>query len=110
MKLDDTLYEVLQVSPRAGTEVIRAAYRCLAQHLHPDKHAGDETANERLAQINHAYAVLSDPARRQSYDRSLGVDQDFIERRGVRDSRRGGHGAAGSGHPGVRPFGFRPFD
>lgn len=107
MNLEDTLYEILEVSPRASTEVIRAAYRCLAQHHHPDKNPGDAIANERLAQINHAYAVLSNPLKRQNYDRGLGLDHGFVERRGVR--ARGNFGAAAAGHQsGARPFGFRP--
>ena len=111
MRSDDDLYEVLELSPRASMEVIRAAYRCLVQHHHPDKNAGADRANERLAQINHAYAVLSDPLKRQNYDRSRGVERDFIERRGMRAPRRTGvHGAAAGGQTGVRPFGFRPFD
>lgn len=108
MNLEDTLYEILEVSPRASTEVIRAAYRCLAQHHHPDKNPGDAIANERLAQINHAYAILSDPVKRRSYDRRLGQDSRFVERRGVRGSSHGRRDAAAPGHQGARPFGFRP--
>lgn len=109
MRFEDTLYEVLEVSPRASTEVIKAAYRCLVQHHHPDKNAGTDAANERLARINHAYAILSDSSKRERYDRSAGVAHDFIERRGARPPARGAHGAAAD-HRGIRPFGFRPLD
>ena len=64
-------YEVLQVSEQATQEVIRAAYRALAQRFHPDR-AGDTPANqERLSRINLAYEVLSDERKRAAYDATL---------------------------------------
>lgn len=60
------LYHVLQVDPEAEPEVIRAAYRSLAQKYHPDKTGGQY---ERMTAINEAWAVLRDPARRAEHDR-----------------------------------------
>lgn len=108
MKPEDSLYEVLEVSPRASAEVIKAAYRCLAQHVHPDKNAGDAVANERFVKINYAYFILSDPLKRQKYDRSFGGNSSFVERRGVGAPTRSTCRAATGEHQGVRPFGFRP--
>ena len=60
-------YAVLGVAPSADSEVIRAAYRVLAQRHHPDRNTtGDGAAMVRL---NQAYAVLSCPQRRADYDR-----------------------------------------
>jgi len=59
-------YEVLQVSPRAEADVIRAAYRTLARKYHPD-HGGDA---RRMIALNDAWDVLGDPARRADYDAS----------------------------------------
>jgi curved DNA-binding protein CbpA len=59
-------YEVLQVSPRAEPEVIRAAYRTLARKYHPD-HGGDA---RRMIDLNDAWDVLGDPNRRAAYDAS----------------------------------------
>lgn len=59
-------YEVLQVSPRAEAEVIRAAYRTLARKYHPDL-GGDAL---RMIALNDAWDVLGDPARRADYDAS----------------------------------------
>ena len=59
-------YEVLQVHPRAESEVIRAAYRTLARKYHPD-HGGDPT---RMIALNDAWDVLGDPALRAAYDAS----------------------------------------
>lgn len=58
------LYEVLQVHPRAEPDVIRAAYRILARKYHPD-HGGDP---RRMIELNDAWDVLGDPARRAAYD------------------------------------------
>jgi curved DNA-binding protein CbpA len=60
------LYDVLQVSPRAEVEVIRAAYRALARKYHPD-HGGNA---RRMVALNDAWDVLGDPARRAAYDAS----------------------------------------
>ena len=62
-------YAVLGVSPAAEDVVIRAAYRALAQRYHPDKWGGDlKVANERMAEINAAFAVLSDAGKRKEHD------------------------------------------
>lgn len=108
MAVDNTLYEVLGLSPSVSAQVIRAAYRCLAQQHHPDKHAGATGANERLVQINHAYAVLSDPVRREAYDRTWQRDSGFVERRGAGGGPGRSGGAAAVGPHLSRPFVFRP--
>lgn len=111
MKLELSLYDVLEVSQRACAPVVKAAYRSLAQAHHPDKNSGTEASGDRLAEINHAYSVLSDPVRRLNYDRTLGLRNDIVERRGVRTTSRGaGVGGFSAGHNTSRPFGFRPLD
>ena len=107
MHVEHTLYEVLEVSPRARAQVIKAAYRCLVQHCHPDKHQGTEHANDRLAQINRAYAILSDPVARLDYDRKSGLHGHTYQRRGARAPASAASAFAAA--PGqARPFGFRP--
>ncbi len=59
-------YDVLGVSPGAGAEEIRRAYRQLARRYHPDI-SGDDRAAAFL-EVSRAYDVLRDPDRRQSYD------------------------------------------
>ena len=62
-------YRILGVLDEAEDIVIKAAYKALAQRYHPDKWAGDsEDATRRMADINEAYGVLSDPAKRKEYD------------------------------------------
>ncbi|MDQ2651140.1 MAG: J domain-containing protein [Actinomycetota bacterium] len=61
-------YEVLGVAPDASTTEVRQAYLALARTHHPDRPGGDA---ERMRQVNEAWAVLGDPARRASYDLTL---------------------------------------
>ena len=61
-------YEVLQISKDASTTEIKKAYRKLAIKYHPDKNQGDKEAEEKFKIINEAYAVLSDPQKREIYD------------------------------------------
>ena len=63
-------YTVLGVTQASEDVVIRAAYRALMRRYHPDADASSE-ASQRSADINAAYAVLSDPQKRARYDGSL---------------------------------------
>lgn len=69
MKYKD-YYEILGVSRDADTASIKSAYRKLARKYHPDVNKTKE-AEEKFKDINEAYEVLSDKAKRQRYD-SLG--------------------------------------
>ncbi len=62
-------YEILSVERTASDKEIKAAYRKLALLHHPDKNPGDKAAEELFKQAAEAYAVLSDPEKRQRYDR-----------------------------------------
>lgn len=61
-------YDILGVSKDATQLEIKSRFRKLVKELHPDK-TKDKTTEAKLAQINKAYEVLSDPERRQMYDK-----------------------------------------
>lgn len=63
-----THYDNLKVTRNAPSEVIRAAYKTLAQKYHPDKHEFKADAERVMALINESYHVLSDPAQRNAHD------------------------------------------
>lgn len=62
-------YQVLGVSPDAGADEIKRAYRQLARRYHPDI-SGDDRAAAFL-EVSRAYEVLNDPERRRTYDARL---------------------------------------
>jgi len=64
-----THYENLKVSRNAPDEVIRAAYKVLAQKYHPDRNHGDLDAARIMTVVNTSYRVLSDPDERWNHDR-----------------------------------------
>lgn len=68
-------YERLKVTQDAPPEVIRAAYRTLANRLHPDRQLGgsdaDGASHDQMALLNAAYEVLIDPVLRRDYDATL---------------------------------------
>jgi molecular chaperone DnaJ len=62
-------YEVLGISKGASAEEIRKAFHGLAKKLHPDRNVGDDEAAARFKEANEANEVLSDPHKREIYDR-----------------------------------------
>ena len=61
-------YQILGVSKDAGQDEIKQAYRNLAFQFHPDRNKDNPESNERMKEINEAYATLSDPNKRRDYD------------------------------------------
>jgi curved DNA-binding protein len=61
-------YKVLGVGRDADADEIRRAYRKLARKYHPDLNS-DSDSEERFKELGEAYEVLSDPEKRERYDR-----------------------------------------
>ncbi|KAL2093539.1 hypothetical protein ACEWY4_010851 [Coilia grayii] len=79
--VDTRLYDILGVSPSASENELKKAYRKLAKEYHPDK---NPNAGDKFKEISFAYEVLSDPEKKELYDRY-----------GEQGLREGGGGGAG---------------
>lgn len=96
-------YKILGVSPDASRDEIHKAYRELAKEYHPDRNEGSTAAQEKFKQISEAYRVLSNPEKRQKYDRLRqahrqgGSGFDFEDLFGGGAGQQGGKRTAGGG-------------
>ena len=61
-------YEVLGCGRQASQDDLKRAFRKIAMDSHPDRFPDDSVAAARFKEASEAYAVLSDPGRRRSYD------------------------------------------
>src|SRR5688572_727201 len=88
-------YEVLGISKTASADEIRKAHRKLVRQYHPDVNKNNAAAEAKFKEVQEAYDVLSDEAKRKNYDQfgHAGVEGGF-----------GGGGPRGGGQ------GFDPFD
>ncbi len=94
-------YKALGVSREASQDDIRKAFRKLAREFHPDVAKDKKKAEEKFKEINEAYEVLGDPAKRKKYD-TLGANWNRPEPPpGWQQSGRGG-----TGQPGAEEFEF----
>lgn len=87
-------YAVLGVAPGSEDVVIAAAYRALMRRYHPDTNK-DAMAQQKAREINEAYAVLGDAAKRAEYDRQRAVRKTASGQQ-QRNSDQGSQKAAGS--------------
>ncbi len=67
-------YAILGVSKSSSESEIKQAYRKLSKELHPDKHKGDKSKEDKFKEVNEAYEVLSDPKKKQAYDQFGSTD------------------------------------
>jgi len=76
-------YEILGIPDGADEEVIKKAFRSLVKQYHPDLNPNTE-ARARFLEVHEAYECLSDPARREAFDRRNGrrkISPEELERR-----------------------------
>ncbi len=93
MTSEPDLYQVLEVHPSADATAIRSAYRRLARRFHPDVAPLARPDDvRRMSEINRAWEILRDPARRAVYDhqRSMPASGYVAPRPAARASGAGG--------------------
>lgn len=61
-------WAVLGLEPGADSQSLKRAFRAQARRWHPDLNGSDPVAEERFKLVNEAYAVLSDPKRREAWE------------------------------------------
>ena len=76
--LETNYYATLGLDRDCTGAQIRAAYRLLAKQFHPDVNRGSSAAVARTQQLNAAYEILSEPARRRHYDSELAAAEKTI--------------------------------
>lgn len=100
-------YQTLGVAKDSSAKEIKASFRRLARKLHPDVNPGDKVAEARFKDINEAYEVLGDPAKRKKYD-ELGANWRMYEQAPQSGANGpspfGGQYAWGGGTSGFRPM------
>ena len=69
-------YEVLGLDREASEAELKKAYRRLAMKYHPDRNSDDPAAEEKFKEASEAYEILTDPQKKEAYDRfgHAGVD------------------------------------
>lgn len=75
-------YEILEINEKASQEVIEKVYKVLVKKYHPDlqENAGEKAKyEEKIKEINEAYEVLSDEAKRKEYDAKLELEKQKQE-------------------------------
>jgi curved DNA-binding protein len=104
-------YATLGVTKASTEKEIKGAFRKLARKFHPDVNPGDKASESKFKEINEAYEVLGDPAKRKKYD-ELGANWRAYEQAEAQGGANpfagwnvnfGGAGRPGGGGPG----GFR---
>ena len=102
-------YDVLGVPKGASAGNIKSAFRRLAKKLHPDANKNDPKSAARFSELNSAYEILGDEAKRKAFDRGE-IDAEGKPRFQGFDGAQAGGGRGGfesfnfnTGRGGARP-------
>ena len=96
-------YEVLGVSKGASEAEVKSAFRRLAKKLHPDANKSDPKAATRFAELNAAYEIVGDDAKRKAFDRGE-IDAEGKPRFQGGFEGFGARPGAGGAHPHFETF------
>ena len=99
-------YATLGVNKGSTEKEIKQAFRKLARKHHPDVNPGDKAAESRFKEINEAYEVLGDPAKRKKYD-ELGANWRAYEQAEAQGGPKPFTGGPWNANPGGQGGGFR---
>lgn len=101
-------YEVLGVQKNATPAAIKSAFRRLAKKLHPDANKNDKKAAGKFAELNAAYEILGDDAKKKAFDRGE-IDAEGKPRFQGFEGFGGSPGSQGFGQDGhFESFSFGP--
>lgn len=89
LALAQDYYSILGLNKDASDKDVKSAYRQLSKRYHPDKNPGDENAHQRFIEVGEAYEVLSDPGKRELFDK---YGADGVKNGGGGDGPGGGFG------------------
>lgn len=82
MSSEKNPYKLLGVPENASLEDIKSAYRKIARRLHPDVNSDNPAAEIQFQDISAAHELLTNPARKSSYDLALmkrkSVDSEYF--------------------------------
>jgi hypothetical protein len=71
-------YDTLKVSRNASRETIRAAYKQLARHYHPDRNSNSAESHQSMLALNASFEVLNDSGRRAAHDQWLAHEERLL--------------------------------
>lgn len=77
-------YEILEINEKASQEIIDKVYKVLIKKYHPDLQENNEIKakyEEKIKEINEAYEILSNPEKRNEYDKMLLQEKELASKK-----------------------------
>jgi DnaJ-class molecular chaperone len=84
-------YAVLGLKKGASAQEIKRAYKRMVKKWHPDLNADDPQCQEKMKEINEAFATLNGSGKRRAYDKKRESWEENLRQRMFYDSAKGGH-------------------